>query len=35
VAERAGRPEQAIQLAQDAAAELLARAGPDFFRQLS
>jgi hypothetical protein len=29
---RAGRPETAIAMAEDAAAELLARAGPDFFR---
>ena len=29
---REGRPEEAITLAEDAAAELLARAGPDFFR---
>ena len=29
---REGRPEEAIRLAEDAAAELLARAGPDFFR---
>jgi hydroxymethylbilane synthase len=32
--ERAGRPETAIALAEDAAAELLAKAGPDFFRPL-
>jgi hydroxymethylbilane synthase len=30
--EREGRPEAAIRLAEDAAAELLAKAGPDFFR---
>ncbi len=30
--ERAGRPETAIAMAEDAAAELLAKAGPDFFR---
>ena len=29
---REGRPEEALLLAEDAAAELLARAGPDFFR---
>ena len=31
---REGRPEEAIKLAEDAAAELLGRAGPDFFRAL-
>ena len=29
---REGRPEEALALAEDAAAELLAKAGPDFFR---
>ena len=32
---REGRPETAIAMAEDAAAELLAKAGPDFFRALS
>ncbi|HEY5831144.1 MAG TPA: hydroxymethylbilane synthase [Hyphomicrobiaceae bacterium] len=32
VTRREGRPEEAIKLAEDAAAELLAKAGPDFFR---
>jgi hydroxymethylbilane synthase len=32
---RAGRPEAAIAMAEDAAAELVASAGPDFFRTLS
>jgi len=32
---REGRPEEAIRLAEDAAAELLRRAGPEFFRVLS
>jgi hydroxymethylbilane synthase len=32
---RRGRPEEAIRLAEDAAAELLARAGPSFLRALS
>jgi hydroxymethylbilane synthase len=32
---REGRPEEAITMAEDAAAELLAKAGPDFFRALS
>ena len=31
---REGRPETAIAMAEDAAAELLAKAGPDFFRAL-
>jgi hydroxymethylbilane synthase len=31
---REGRPEEAITMAEDAAAELLAKAGPDFFRAL-
>ena len=31
---REGRPEEALALAEDAAAELLAKAGPDFFRAL-
>ncbi|MGE0852309.1 MAG: hydroxymethylbilane synthase [Hyphomicrobiaceae bacterium] len=31
---REGRPEEAIRLAEDAAAELLRRAGPEFFREL-
>jgi hydroxymethylbilane synthase len=31
-AQREGRPEEAIRLAEDVAAELLAKAGPDFFR---
>jgi hydroxymethylbilane synthase len=34
-ARREGRPEEAITLAEDAAAELLAKAGPDFFRALA
>jgi hydroxymethylbilane synthase len=32
---RAGRPEAAITMAEDAAAELLAKAGPDFFNALA
>ena len=32
---REGRPEEAIRLAEDAAAELLCRAGPEFFRVLT
>ena len=31
---REGRPEEALALAEDAAAELLTKAGPDFFRAL-
>jgi hypothetical protein len=31
---REGRPETAIAMAEDAAAELLAKAGSDFFRSL-
>jgi len=31
---REGRPETAIAMAEDAAAELIALAGPDFFRAL-
>ncbi len=34
-ARREGRPEEAIMLAEDAAAELLGKAGPDFFRTLA
>ncbi len=34
-ARREGRPEEAIKLAEDAAAELLAKAGPDFFHARS
>ena len=34
-AQREGRPEEALTLAEDAAAELLTKAGPDFFRALS
>ena len=33
-ARREGRPEEALALAEDVAAELLAKAGPDFFRAL-
>ena len=32
---REGRPEAGVAMAEDAAAELLAKAGPDFFRALS
>jgi hydroxymethylbilane synthase len=32
---REGRPEEALRLAEDAAAELLGKAGPDFFRALA
>jgi porphobilinogen deaminase len=33
-ARREGRPEEALQLAEDAAAEVLAQAGPEFLRAL-
>ena len=33
-AQREGRPEEALRLAEDAAAEILAAAGPEFVRSL-